>query len=162
MTTRVNFAPTQTQVFQFQATLDGAQYNVSLPWLLFGNRYYVVITAPDQTVVVNRSLIGSAAGAQIASLSWQRGRALATTLLPHGYKLARIVTLTISDVVPDAYNGMVQALITGPRSFSYALAADPGPATVFGAASYDVSLTAGYFASTMVYRAPTRQFEISP
>ena len=29
-------------------------------------------------------------------------------------------------------------------------------------AGYDISLTAGYFASTLVYRAALQQFEISP
>lgn len=162
MTTFIQFVPTQTQVFTFQAVLDETTYGVRVPYNIFGQRFYIEIFGENQTLVLSRALIGSAIGAQIEAASWLRGFASIRTGLPHGYKVGSIVTLTMTDIVPDAYNGRYECLITGPDTFSYALASNPGVATAFGAASYDVNLVGGLFASTMVFRAPTRRFEIAP
>ncbi len=89
MTTIFSFSPSQTAPFQFQPTLDGQVYTVTVPWSLFGQRYYVNIAQLDGTPVALLPLIGSP---------------------------------------PD----------------------------------YDISLTAGYFNSTLVYRVSTGQFEVSP
>jgi hypothetical protein len=89
MTTFTNFSPSTTANFQFQPTLDGQVYTVTVLWSLFGQRYYVNIAALDGTLVALLPLIGS----------------------------------------PP---------------------------------NYDISLTAGYFTSTLVYRVSTGQFEVSP
>ena len=87
MTTYVDFSPSQTVPFQFQAALDGQIYTVTIPWGLFGARYYCQISTLQGQSVVLLPLIGSP---------------------------------------PD----------------------------------YDISLTAGYFTTTLIYRAGTNQFEI--
>ncbi len=52
MTTYVNFTPDLVSAFQFQATLDGAQYNIITTWNIFGQRYYANIYALDGTLQV--------------------------------------------------------------------------------------------------------------
>lgn len=162
MTTRFDFQPSLAAPFAFQPTLDGQVYNATVTWSLFGRRYYLNITALDGTRVVTEALVGSTTGIALESISWANGKASASAPSPHGYKTGNVIELTISGAVPDAYNGRVPCLITGPRTFSYALAADPGMATVFGTASYDVDLAGGYFESSIVFRQAAQQFEINP
>jgi len=64
---------------------------------------------------------------------------------------------------------LVNALITGPATFTYPIASNPGAATVFGTASYDINLIGGVpnqngvpFSSTLVFRDASQQFETSP
>ena len=85
--TVVNFTPNPYSNFQFQATLDGANYTVVVTWNLYGQRYYISIYTLTNHLVVISPLIGSPL-------------------------------------------------------------------------DYDISLTAGYFDTKLVYREPMQQFEI--
>jgi hypothetical protein len=167
--TTFDFAPSVTAVFTFHPTLDGAVYNASVPFLLFGNRPYLNLQALDGAQVWFGAVAGSPGGVRLQSLAWANGRVSAVAAAHHGYRIATTVELTIAGCVADAYNGRFPCLITGPASFSYPLAAEPGAATVFGAASYDINLIGGvakpgggFFSSTLIYRASSRQFEVSP
>ena len=168
-TTFFNFTPSSAAPFQFQPVLDGQPYSATVPWLLFGRRYYLNLFALDGTQILLTGLNGSPIGIQIGSLSWANGTVSATTIAPHGYKTARSIMLTIAGCAPNAYNGLVKALITGPSSFSWPLAINPGPASVFGNANYDINLIGGvekedgtFFSSTLVFRAQNSQFEVNP
>jgi hypothetical protein len=163
------FQPFPTSPFQFSPVLDGQTYNATVPSLLFGNRYYLNLIASDGTPILFTALIGSPTGIQLASLSWANGIVSATTQTPHGYRIASTVELTLVGSTPDGYNGLFPCLITGPSTFSYLLADDPGPATVFGTANYNINLIGGvakedgtFFASTLVFRQAASQFEVSP
>lgn len=166
MTVFINFVPVGAPVsppFQAQITLDGQSYNLTSSWNLFGQRWYINVTALDGTIVVSRALVGSPTGQAIQSLTWDQGRAVATTLEPHGYRVGKVLTLTISGASPATYNGRIAALVTGPSTFTYAISADPDAATVAGVVSYDIDLVGGYFStSTLIYRQPANQFEVSP
>ena len=169
MSTIFPFTPSNVAPYEFQPTLDGAVYNVTVPWLLFGARYYLNLVALDGTQLLYTAIAGSPSGVQLQSIAWANGIVSATTATPHGYKVATTVALTISGATPAGYNGLVDAFMTGPNSFSYMLAANPGPATVFGNASYDINLIGGvpnengaYFTSTLVFRQQAQQFEVSP
>lgn len=59
MTTYVNFTPSASAVFSFQATLDSSLYAVTVPWNLFGQRYYVNIYDTSGSLIVSRPLVGS-------------------------------------------------------------------------------------------------------
>jgi hypothetical protein len=59
MTTYVDFNPSSSAVFQFQATLDNANYNITVPWNYYGQRYYVTVTTLQGVLIVNIPLIGS-------------------------------------------------------------------------------------------------------
>jgi hypothetical protein len=116
------------------------------------------------------AIAGSPTGTAIASLTWAAGTAFATTSVPHGYRIASAVNLAVSGCIPDGYNGFFKTLITGPRSFSYPLGINPGTATILGAASYNnINLVGGvkkpdgtFFSSSLIFRVPANQFEISP
>jgi len=85
----ISFNPANNTNFQFQATLDGAIYNVIVNWNVYGQRYYVNIYDVNNSLIVCLPSVGSPLG-------------------------------------------------------------------------YDISLTAGYFVSKLVYRTSMNQFEISP
>lgn len=167
--TKFTFAPSTAAVFSFQPTLDGEAYNATVPFSLFGNRPYLSLLSLSGVQVWYGAVVGSPTGVQLQSLSWANGRALAEAAAAHGYKIASTVVLTLTGCTPAAYNGRFPCLITGLTTFSYAIASDPGDASVLGAASYDISLIGGvakpdgtFFESTLVYRAASRQFEVLP
>lgn len=164
MTTFIPFQPSNVGPPQFTATFDEQQYIVKVVWGLFGQRYYVQCNALDGSLVFNLPLIASLAGKAIQTLVFNEltGNAEGTTVDPHAYKLASTLALTVSGASPDAYNGKQLVLITGKSSFTYPLklSADPGQAMIPGAMSYDISMSAGYFESTLVFR--NGQFEVSP
>lgn len=58
MTTYV-FAPTPTAPYQFQPTLDGAQYTANVTWNVFGQRWYLNVYQLDGTLVCAVALVGS-------------------------------------------------------------------------------------------------------
>jgi hypothetical protein len=162
MTTFTDFAPTPFAPFTFQPTLDGNQYTATLTWNLFSQSYYINIFDLSGNLVVARKLIGSDVGVDTTSLSWNNGTVTVVTSTPHGNAIGKTINLTVVGVVPDAYNGIVSALILDASTFSYALASNPGLATQQGVVNYDISLTGGYFDSTLVYRQSNSQFEVSP
>jgi hypothetical protein len=162
VTTLFPFLPSSQAPFIFQPTLDGEVYNATVTWNLFGRRYYLNLAQLDGTLVVCRSVVGSPNGVDISSLSWAGGRVTAVSAAPHGYKIGAIVQLTISGCLPDVFNGLQDSFVTGSTTFSYPLDSDPGGFTQLGVAAYDVSLTSGYFVSTMVFREAAQTFEVSP
>lgn len=91
MTTVIQFQPSALTAFQFQPTLDGDIYAAIVTWNLYGQRYYVNLSALDGTLIFAIPLIGS---------------------LP----------------APDS----------------------------------GISLTAGYFTSTLVFRQQSQTFEVNP
>ena len=162
MTTYIPFTPSLISAPQFTPTLDGAQYNVVVTWSLFGQRYYLNCYSLNGERIFTAPLIESAAGVAIESLKWDVTTSLVTakTTAPHGLRLGAAINLTIAGCAPDAYNGAVQAMVASPTTFTYPLQSDPGTASVFGSASYLISMTSGYFTSTLVYRDGA--FEVSP
>jgi hypothetical protein len=162
MTTFFNFTPSITAAYQFQPTLDGQVYNATILWSVFGQRYYLRLADLSGNVIVHEALAGSDTGINVSSLSWSQGQVTLTTIAPHNYNIGEIIYLTVSGCSPDAYNGRFACNITGPDTLTYSLATDPGVAVGFGALSYDVSLVSGYFDSTLVFRQPNMQFEVSP
>lgn len=55
----VPFVPSATSPFQFQATLDGATYNVVVTWNVFGQRYYVNVYDQGGALVICMAMVGS-------------------------------------------------------------------------------------------------------
>lgn len=157
-----DFAPSTLAPFQFQPTLDGQIYTAIVTWNLFAQRWYLNIYTLGGALVASTALIGSNVGVTLSAIAWDLGTVTATTSAPHGYPIGATLDLTISGVTPTGYNGLVSALVTGPRTFTYALATFPGLATVLGAVAYDIDLVGAYFASSLVFRQASQQFEVSP
>ncbi len=166
MPTVTAFQPTATRVFSFNANLDGAPYVVRVPWLAFGQRWYIEIYDQNQDLIVNKALVSSPAPVAISSATWAYSVVTIETDGPHGFVIGDTVMLTISGITPAAYNGDVLAFITGPTEFTYPLAANPGaPGSINGgsaAEGYEISLTEGYFTSTLVYYEDSNVFEVTP
>ena len=162
MTTFIDFVPSQIQAPTFNVTLDGDTYAVLVTWNLAAQRYYITISSLNGGVIVTEALVGSPIGIELSAISWQSGIVTVTTSVPHNLKVGQTLNLTMTGAVPDAYNGMVQALVAGPSTFSYALAANPGSATTFGSVEQNINLVAGFFVSTLIYRQANVQFEVSP
>lgn len=162
MTTYFNFQPSAGTNFQFQPTLDGQQYTVIITWNVFGQRYYVNCYALSGALIFARALTGSPVGLDLETLSWSGGRVVATTTVPHGYVVGGTYELTVDGCVPSALNGTFRSIVTGPTTFEYSLANDPGTTTTAGIVEYNLNLAAGYFASSLVYREANGQFEVSP
>lgn len=173
MTAYTTFAPSATAPFVFRPTLDGQVYVATILWNLFDQRWYMQLTDLSGNLVFYLPVVGTAAAQPLASLSWEEGTVTAATVSPHAYAIGATIVLTIAGATPAPYNGTFACLMTGPSAFTFLLASDPDIATtsaagvqtasVPGTFSYAVNMAAGYFAtSTLIYRAPSGQFEVSP
>lgn len=87
--TVIAFTPSPSAPFQFLATLDGIDHNVTITWNVYRQDWYLNIFEQSGARIITTALVGS----------------------PH---------------------------------------------------DYDISLTAGYFSSSLVYRSDARNFEITP
>lgn len=158
------FIPSASSAPQFTPTLDGNQYNVSVIWSLYGQRYTVLCKDLNGNVIFNVPLIESPASQAIETLAYDelQLQAIGQTSEPHGLSIGSTTRLTISGASPAVYNGTFLVLATGADTFSYPLSASvtPSTATTPGSIGYQISLTAGYFASTMVYQ--NGAFTVSP
>lgn len=162
MTTYFPFTPSTRSAPQFQPTLDGSQYSVTVTWSLFGQRYYLNVYTLAGVLVVCIPLIETGASIAVQGATWDQNTGLVTltTVDPHGYPIGQTVNLTVASMLPDAYNGAFQCVSAGPLALVYPLSSDPGLSTQNGNVSYLISMVAGYFNSTLVYRSS--QFEVSP
>ena len=162
MTTYTQFTPSPTQAFSFRPTLDGTVYNVTVPWSLFGQRYYVTCYTLGGNLVFSVPLIGSPAGVDIEAASWESNTVTITTKIPHAFKIGSTVNLTIVNMMPTIYNGTFACNIINATQFTYPLASIPDGVSALGSVQYNINLAAGYFASTLIYRQQNRVFEVSP
>lgn len=156
------FVPSASTPFQFQPVLDGATYNVVVTWNVFGQRWYVNAFDLAGNRIVTIPVIASPSTIDLQAISWASGRAAGVVVAPHGLPVGATARLTVSGCSPSGYDGTFDVLASGADSFSYALAANPGVATVLGSAGYSINILAGYFASTLVFREASSTFEVSP
>jgi hypothetical protein len=162
VTTYTQFTPSLTQVFSFRPTLDGTTYNITIPWSLFGQRYYVTCRTLGGALVFSLPLIGSPAGINVQGATWEQSTATITAATPHGFKVGSIINLTIYGMAPDAYNGTFACKIINDTKFTFPLNSFPGEVSTLGSVQYNINLAAGYFTSTLVYREQNRVFEVTP
>jgi hypothetical protein len=163
VTTYVLFAPTALAPFQFTATLDGALYTVTVTWNFASQRWFISIVDQFGNEIVYRPLIGSPPVTPLTALSWTGG--IVTALAPAfmGYRIGSLVNINVSGAQPAAVSGVFPCTMTGLASFTYAVPDDPGQILSAGSWSTDINLAGGWFdTSTLVFRASTQNFEISP
>jgi hypothetical protein len=171
----VDFQPSATAnpPFQFQATLDGAQYTVSVTWNLFGNRWYVTIRDVSGNLILMRPMVGSGAKIQ-AVLTWANGTATAALASAHNIPVGSVANVEVTDT-GLTYDGFWRALATDALTLTFQLPTDPTQYGVTGNVSQDVNLIGGqpssydsngnpatFFSSTLIYRSSSQQFEVSP
>lgn len=163
MVTYVQFVQPPDAPFSFQATLDGATYNVSVPFNIFSQRWYVLLADQFGNIIFNLPLIESPPLQNLTSLTWNSGgivTAVTGSSLP--YPIGTIAMLTIYGATPIAYNGLQECVIQDETTFTYSLGANPGQAAAVGSWVQDIPITAGYFISTLIWRPSTGNFETSP
>jgi hypothetical protein len=174
VTTFVDFSPPPNRAFTFQPDLDGATYQATVSWCLFGQRWLLNLFDPNGDRVLTSAVVGSDAGIATTSLTWD-GRAKRVKIVlaaPHGQPLGQVTEVTVRGVHPESYNGTRLAYVTSPTTLTYEQADDPDPSSpdegspaitqgsVFRA---DTDLVAGYFqTSRLVFRQSSQQFEVEP
>jgi hypothetical protein len=57
--TIVPFTPNSNAPFQFNATLDGEVYTVVVPWVLWGQRYFIEVNDTSGNNIVTIARVGS-------------------------------------------------------------------------------------------------------
>ncbi len=160
--TFVNFAPSTTSVFTFQAQLAGVQYTVSVKWNVFGQRYYVVVSDLSGNVLINRPLI--ACGPQFTVLlTWADGVATAATVGAHNVPVGSVANAWVSRT-GSGFDGGYQVLATTPTILIYPLASNPNTASpATGALGFNLNLVESIIAGGyLLFRYETQQFEFGP
>lgn len=162
MTSYYPFTPSNVQAPSFQATLDGNVYNLMVTWNLFGQRYYLSCFDQSGNRIFTVPVITSPETSLLSSLSWDAATLMvtATCVAPHGLTIGSVVNLTIAGCTPSGYDGAYQVNVVDPYSFTYSAASDPGAIQMVGTYGFIISMSAGYFSSTIVFR--NDQFEVSP
>lgn len=78
-------------------------------------------------------LISILAGAlTITTAVWSGSVVTVTLTAPHGWTTGDVIPVTIAGCTPGAYNGNVNATVTGASTFTYPLVSNPGSLTVPG------------------------------
>jgi hypothetical protein len=175
VTTYVDFSPstTATPPFQFQATLDGIQYNVATLWNIFGNRWYISVTDLSGALILMCPVVGSGAKIQ-GQLSWNNWMATAALDSAHNVPVGAVANIEVSGT-GLGYDGTWRAWAVDALTLAYTLPTDPGQYGVTGNVNQDVNLLANtpssydsagnpltFFESTLVFRTGTGQFEVNP
>jgi hypothetical protein len=163
MTTYTPFVPNAKAPFQFSAVLDGVTYAVSVPWSLFGRRYYVTVYDESQTLLFALPLIGSPAALPIQNIEWFNRLVTVTTVEDHPFAPGTVADLMIKGQTPSVYSGLRRCEIINVTQFTYSLTTYPGSASVFGQVSHDVNIAEGYVrSSSLVFRDGSQTFEVDP
>lgn len=68
----------------------------------------------------------------VTSAVWASSVVTVTTTAPHGFPSGQTIPLTMAGFVPVAYNGLIQATITGANTFTYPLVSNPGATSTIG------------------------------
>lgn len=160
--TTTAFTPTPLAPFQWQPTLDGSQYNATVTWNIYGQRWYLNLTQPNGTLVVAEALVDTAPAVPLLTIAWVNGTVTATTSGGHGYLVGATAWLTIAGCAPSAYNGLILCYVTSPITFTFPLALNPGPVTTIGAVSVPISMTGGYFGSVLTFDYSSQSFTVLP
>lgn len=158
MSTLVQFVPSTTQVFAFQPEMAGVQYNCTVTWNAFGQRWYLNVADASNNPLLTRALTSS--GLRLAaSLTWNAGLATVVCSTVHYIPLAQLANVRISGT-GSTFDGAVQVLSVGPLTLTYALATDPEePAPVAGTVNFDLNLVETLGIGTLLFHYDTQQFE---
>ncbi|TKI08340.1 phage baseplate plug family protein [Martelella alba] len=65
-TTYIDFKSPTSGAFSFKPTLDGALYNATVTWNIFGQRWYLNIFDSNSTLVLTLPMVGSPADYDIS------------------------------------------------------------------------------------------------
>ena len=172
MTTYFNVVPSNAYAPSFSPILDGESYICKLIWNISAQRYYLLCTDFNNNLQFFVPTVASMPGIKLESLIWsnEQKTVTGTCISPHNIPIGTICIRTIMGAQPDPFNGIQRVLSIDPYTFTYIYINNPSPdtltfgqpvvATVSGSLNHLISMSAGYFNSTIVYR--NNQFEVSP
>jgi hypothetical protein len=162
MTTYFQFLPNNRKAQSFSPTFDGSIYNVTILWNISAQRYYVNCKDLSGNLIFMVPLVGNMNPFQILAMSYDalNQRVIAQVNTQYYLRVGRVFNANVIGCVPSEYNGSGFLYVLSPNRIYYPLANDPGPATVLGVIDYLISMTKGYFQSTMIYR--NGYFEVNP
>lgn len=162
------FTPSATSAFTFQPSIAGTTYKCTVTWNIFrgGNAsafegYYVNLTDLSGNLVLCCPLIGGSPGLS-AALTWADdatgGTATITAASPHNVPLAQVANVRVANT-GTPFDGLWQALSTGPTTLTYGLADPLQALPASGTLDIPVNLVAGVIAGFLYYHEDTLQFE---
>lgn len=162
MTTFFQFVPSLKRAPAFMPTFDGAQYSVTVVWNISARRFYVNCKDLSGNLIFMVPLIINPDPIELVSISYdpQNHRVVAQTIIPHGFPIGSVVNGNIVGCVPNGYNGSGLMSILSKTEIIYPMLNNPGQPALLGVFDYLISMTKGYFISTLVYR--NGNFEVSP
>jgi hypothetical protein len=157
MSTFVQFVPSTTQVFSFQPTLAGVQYNATVTSNVFGQRYYLNLYDFNNNLVLCRS-VDSSGPRFPASFTWTQGFAIAITDLPHNVPVGSVAAMRVSET-ETAYDGNWQVLSTSEITLSYSLGNPEIASVETGTIMQPLNLVAQLGIGWLLFHYDTQQFE---
>ena len=162
MTTYFQFVPSNSKAPTFMPTFDGQAYSITIMWNISSQRYFLNCKSIGGTLIFMIPLVESLPSMEISALEWnQNSQAVVLeTAEPHGLRIGEMVDINVINCIPATYNGEGLGAVLTKTKIAYRMALDPGQATTFGVLDILISLTKGYFTSTLVYR--NKAFEVNP
>lgn len=160
MSTTVPFTPSTTSVFGFQPVIDGVQYNATVTWNLYAQRYYLNLFDTGGNLILCTAIVGS--GPRLgATLTWANvggGVATATTASPHNIPIGQVANVRISQT-NTVFDGNWQVLSTGPTTVTYALPNPNENQPLAGQLSFPVNLVQVLGIGWLLYWYDDQMFE---
>jgi hypothetical protein len=143
-------------------TLDGQQYNIQVIWNISAQRFYLNCQSIFGTLIFMVPLVINPDPIEIASLTYDNfnQRVVVKTVAPHNFPIGEVINASIINCVPTTYNGSGLLFVLSETEIVVPMSQDPGQATILGAVDYLISMTKGYFISTLIFR--NGNFEVNP
>jgi hypothetical protein len=162
MTTYYQFVPNFKRAPSFMPTFDGTQYNINILWNISAKRFYVNCRASDGTLVFMIPLITNPDPIELISLTYdeQNSRVVVETVIPHRLTVGMVINASIAGCIPIEYNGNGFMSVLSDTEIVYSMSQNPGQINVLGTFDYLISMTKGYFISTLIFR--NEKFEVNP
>jgi hypothetical protein len=156
------FDPTPATVVTFSPTFDGNIYNISVSWSVARHGYYVNCYDSNGAHIFSVPLTESLPALEIGSLVYDATIPVTRAKLntPHGYRPGTMVITVIEGTTPLDYSGTYMCLCEDRSTISWWSPNYPGPPKQYGQANFMISMTAGYFNSTLIFRH--NRFEVRP
>lgn len=156
--TFVQFSPSTTAVFAFQATLNGSQYNIATPYNVFRQDYYINVSDLTGVSLLYRALVGTGPSLP-ATFTWANGWATAACAAPHWVPIGNSVNMNVSNTGTE-YDGNQAAVATSLTNLSYQIGNPEQTNIINGNVNFTWNLVSGYIPNAyLIFHWDTQQFE---
>jgi hypothetical protein len=162
VTTYYQVIPNSKMAPSFMPTFDGNQYTITVMWNVSAKRYYIMCQDTNGNLIFFVPIVTTLIAFPLINVEYDEpnSRVVATVGNNIPFKIGSVFNANIINNQPVGYNGYGLASVLSETEFIYNLSPSPGLCTALGAVEFLVSLTQGYFQSTLIYR--NGQFEVNP